>query len=117
MNVLVFDANVSFAREAVNFIEDRVKGAKADMASNIFILRQRLRDRNWDFVLADVAAAMSMEAVIDELNKLDCPVIVWSTLTDTLSQRKGIVDKFKLIGKPKTEEQFSKALGDLVHAG
>ena len=116
MKILVFDANLSFAREAVNFIESTVKGAQADMASNIFILRKRLRDEEWDFVLADVAAAMSMEDVIDELNKLSCPVIVWSTLTDTLSHRKGVVDKFKLIGKPKTEEQFSKAL-EMVGTG
>jgi hypothetical protein len=114
MNVLVFDANVSFARQAVKFILGRVKGADADMAENIFILRQRLKERKWDWILADVAAAMSIDSVLDELmeyqEKNRCPVVLWSTLTDTLAQRKGVVDKFQLIGKPTTEGEFNKAL-------
>lgn len=113
MNILVFDANLSFAREAVNFIAERVKDADADMAENIFILRQRLKERKWDWILADVAAAMSIDSVLDELmeyqEKTGCPVVLWSTLTDTLAQRKGIVDKFRLIGKPTTEGEFDKA--------
>lgn len=114
MNVLVFDANLSFAREAVNFITERVHGADADMAENIFILRQRLKERKWDWILADVAAAMSIDSVLDELMKYQdengCPVVLWSTLTDTLAQRKGVLDKFRLIGKPTTEGEFNKAL-------
>ena len=114
MNILVFDANLSFAREAVNFVTERVQGAEADMAENIFILRQRLKERKWDWILADVAAAMSIDSVLEELMKYQeenkCPVILWSTLTNTLTQRKGVVDKFRLIGKPTTEGEFSKAI-------
>lgn len=112
MNILVFDANLSFAREAVNFITERVKGADADMAENIYVLKQRLKERQWNWILADVAAAMSIDNVLDELmeyqDKTGCPVVLWSTLTDTLAQRKGVVDKFKLIGKPTTEGEFAK---------
>ena len=114
MNVLVFDANLSFAREAVNFITERVEGANADMAENIFILRHRLKEKKWDWILADVAAAMSIDAVIDELMQYQeenkCPVVLWSTLTDTFAQRKGVVDKFQLVGKPTTEGEFKQAL-------
>jgi len=110
MRILVFDANISFAREAMNFIEDKVSGAKAEMASNIFILRERLQSGEWDVILADVAAAMDMEGVLKELDKADCPVIVWSTLNDTLAQRKDVFHKFQLINKPKTTEQFDRAM-------
>ena len=112
MRVLVFDPNVDFARRAVGFIHENVKNAYADMASNVFVLRKRLREGKWDFVLADVAAAGFMSDVINELKELDCPVVVWSTLVEDDCDH--LLDKFKIVRKPINTIELSSTLHNLV---
>lgn len=112
MRVLVFDPNVDFARRAVGFIHENVKNSHADLASNLFVLRKRLREGEWDFVLADVAAAGFMGDVIDELNDLKCPVVVWSTLAEDGCVC--LLNKFKLIRKPINTIELSSTLHNLV---
>lgn len=114
MRVLVFDPNVDFARRAVGFIHENVKNAHADLASNLFVLRKRLREGKWDFVLADVAAAGFMSDVISELNGLQCPVVVWSTLSNAGNSGQCFLDKFKIVPKPTDSFELSSALHDLV---
>jgi MinD-like ATPase involved in chromosome partitioning or flagellar assembly len=115
MRVLVFDPNVDFARRAVEFIRENVRNAQAEMASNVFVLRHCLREQGpWDFVVADVAAAGFMGDVIDELKSLACPVVVWSTLEDTVYSERDTLNKFRLIKKPKTPDQLSTAIHNMV---
>lgn len=115
MRVLVFDPNVDFALRAVEFIKTHVKDAHADMASNVFVLRHRLKEGGpWDFVVADVAAAGFMGDVITELKSLNCPVIIWSTLEDSVYTTQETINKFKLVKKPKTPDQLSMTLNNLV---
>jgi len=117
MKVLVFDPNVAFARQAVNFIVDNVRDASADLASNLFVLRKRLRDEEWDFVLADVAAAGSMAAVLDELSRLNCPVIMWSALNGEMASSADCPPKFQFSKKPKTPNEISVVIRTLVDPG
>jgi len=128
MNVLVFDANVDFARRAVNFIESNIRGARADLASNVFILRRRLKNSQWDFVLADIAATASMQDVLTELQSLQCPVILWSTLRPAAEccqvaevpgrtraeDHRSVLTKFRILDKPKTITELSNAVHNLV---
>jgi len=114
MRVLVFDPNVDFARRVVGFIRENVKNVQADMASNLFVLRKRLREGVWDFVLADVAAAGFMRDVINELNGLQCPVIIWSTLLNTENDGQRLLDKFRIVVKPVTSLELSSVLHSLV---
>jgi hypothetical protein len=114
MKVLVFDPNVDFARRAVEFLRENVRDTKADLASNVFVLRKRLQEDTWDFVLADVTAAGFMGEVIDELKSVRCPVVVWSTLTDSVYADRQILDKFKLVRKPITSLEMSRTLNTLV---
>jgi hypothetical protein len=117
MKVLIFDPNVAFARQAVDFIVENVRDASADLASNLFVLRKRLRDQEWDFVLADVAAAGSMSAVLTELGKVQCPVIMWSTLNGELTSCSECPSKFKFSKKPKTMGEISTVIRTLVEPG
>jgi hypothetical protein len=117
MKVLVFDPNVAFARQAVDFIGENVRDASAALASNLFILRKRLRDEEWDFVLADVAAAGSMAAVLNELSQLSCPVIMWSTLNGELTSNSDCSVKFKFSKKPRTMGEISSVIRTLVEPG
>jgi len=115
MRVLVFDSNVDFALRAVEFIKTHVKHAYADMASNVFVLRHRLKEGGpWDFVVADVAAAGFMDDVLAELKSADCPVILWSTLEDSVYTTQETMNKFKLVKKPKTPDQLSTTISNLV---
>jgi hypothetical protein len=113
MQVLVFDPNVSFARQAVAFITTNVREAHADMANNLFVLRKRLRDKRWDFVLADVAAAGSTAEVLDELSRLKCPVLLWSTMNIEM-ERTECLDQFRRAKKPRSMPEISLAIRDLV---
>jgi hypothetical protein len=117
MRVLVFDSNVSFARQAVTFIAENVRDASADLASNLFVLRKRLREQDWDFVLADVAATGCMTAVLEELGRVQCPVILWSTLNGELSSHGECIEQFKLARKPKTPNEISSVIRTLVEPG
>jgi len=114
MKVLVFDSNIDFARRAVEFLRENVRDVTADLASNLFVLRKRLQEDTWDFVLADVTAAGFMGDVIDELKSLQCPVVVWSTLTDSIYADKHILEKFKLVRKPVTAGEMSRMFSTLV---
>ena len=113
MQVLVFDPNVSFARQAVAFIAENVRDAQADLANNLFILRKRIREQQWDFVLADVAAAGSTSAILDELSKLKCPVLLWSTM-NTEIERSECLDQFRRAKKPRSMNEISTAIRSLV---
>jgi len=115
MRILVFDPNVDFALRAVGFIRENVRNAQAETASNIFVLRHCLRELGpWDFVVADIAAAGFMGEVVEELKAVRCPVIVWSTLEDTAYSERDIVNKFRMLQKPKTPDQLSTALHTMV---
>lgn len=114
MKVLVFDSNIDFARRAVEFLRENVRDVTADLASNLFVLRMRLQEDTWDFVLADVTAVGFMSDVIDELKSLQCPVVVWSTLTDSIYADKHILEKFKLVRKPVTASEMSRMFNTLV---
>lgn len=117
MRALIIDSNLLFAKKVMNFLNDNVKDIKVDIAQNVPIMRRRLINNHYDFVIADIQATMDPKSLISELKKVSVPTIVWSVLeketqpTDTMISD---VIRSRVISKPMHEKEFSEALSSLV---
>lgn len=61
MRVLLFDSNLVAAKRLGNIVQQHVKGAQVEYATNIEILEHRLAEHMYDFVLADIDATLELE--------------------------------------------------------
>jgi len=80
MRILVVDSNRVFARKVGDFLEQHLKKVEVDYATNVPILRRRLRVNDYDYIIADIFTAFDAKAMQEVLSDVDTPMLVWSIL-------------------------------------
>ncbi len=78
MRFLIVDSNLAYSGVVRDFLLTHVVGAYVDRAQNASILRRRLHDHKYDFILADILNCVDCEELVEELSATTTPVIVWS---------------------------------------
>lgn len=112
MRVLVYDFNSDFAAQTAEFINDNIRNWKADTASNLFILRKRLRDNTYDLVLADTLTSPMSSSVSSSLEQLTCPVILWTCINQGALLSSHSIKN--LVQKPTSPAEIPSKLRTLV---
>jgi len=112
MHVLVVDSNVVFAKKVGEFITQHLKKADVDYATNVPVLRRRLKHNHYDFIIADIFTAFDAKAMQQVLRAVEIPMVVWSVLEspdritgvfrDNLAKR--------VVLKPDTDEELEKTM-------
>lgn len=116
MKILVVDSNRVFARKVGEFLTQNLKSAEVKFASNVPILKQRLRDQKYDYIIADILTAFDAEAMRSTLEGLDTPMLVWSVLKspeDLTGVFKDDLAK-RVLHKPNDDLGIETAMSDLV---
>lgn len=110
MKFLIVDANLAYSGLVKDFLLTHVLGACVDRAPNASILRRRLKDNRYDFILADILNCIDSEELAEELSAVTTPVILWS-LVNPLSYA-GFAQKLHAhcIQKPKHLDQLDVTL-------
>jgi DNA-binding response OmpR family regulator len=80
MHILVVDANRSMAKRVKSYIEEHAPKVNVDIASNLPVMKHRLGTKHYNYIIADVMAAFDPDAMMEELNNANTPVLLW-TLT------------------------------------
>ena len=117
MRILVVDSNVTFARKVSDFLSSKLSHADVDIASNVYIVRRRIRENTYDLIIADVVTTLDSDSIVEALGKSQAPKLVWSMLTSGLKQTIfNAVTCNKPCQKPCTEKDFDQMLSAVMSA-
>lgn len=78
MHILIIDSNRVMAKHVKSFLNNYSPESNVDLAFNKQILINRLEKHKYDFIIADIMSILEPDAIIDELNKVNVPVILWT---------------------------------------
>ena len=78
MNVLIVVSNRSAARMVKEFLEKHVNKIIIDVAYNLPILKNRLENIKYDYIIADIVSMINQDDIIHEFNKVQTPIIMWT---------------------------------------
>lgn len=119
MRVLVIDSNIVYAQKVKTVLECAIHHITVDLASNVFITRRRMRQNQYDLIIADISTVVCQEMLLDELKKISIPTITWTTVSsqEKLEQLKTIGSR--LMEKPNNDlelrERLPAAMADAIH--
>lgn len=105
VSVLIVDTNRVFAKSVKRVLEDNVIDASAHVATNIWEVKRRLSENQYDLVLADLTVALDSDDILEELKKKDVTVIQWSAIQ--------VSENSKLWRKPITTTQLKDLVSSL----
>lgn len=114
MRILVVDSNRSFATKIKEVLERQLKEAHVDTADNLFILRDRVKKTDYDFIIADVLSALNPDELLTELEHINVPKIVWTvvpSLTELHDRVSGTV--LSMVRKPCSCEDAMHVLAPM----
>jgi DNA-binding NtrC family response regulator len=75
--LLIVDPNKAYAGIVKEAIARHTPGVGVDVATNVWELKRRLRERSYTAVLADVSTAPDAEEMQEAFNSTDIPVFFW----------------------------------------
>ena len=116
MRILIVDSNLVFARKVGEFLQRHLKEVIVDYASNVPILRRRLRDPNaYDYIIADIFTAFDAKAMHEVLRTVDTPMLVWSILKspEHMGVFRGKLAK-QVVPKPDDEAGIEAAMSSVM---
>lgn len=116
MRILIIDSNLVFAKKVGEFLETHVRNAEADYATTVPVMRRRLKENKYDFIIADIINAFDVMGLHEALEDVDVPMIVWSVL----NRPSELQEKFhcrlylnKIFVKPQTDEDLRSIMASV----
>ena len=116
MKILLVDGNRSFARKIQRIVSDIAPKIQLDLATNIFETQLRLEKNVYILILINYHTVFQVKDVIDELDTVSAPKILWLMTTGTTYLPKLKPDwKTKLVNSPmQIQDTLTEALPMLV---
>ena len=118
MKILVVDPNRAFSKKIKSFIQCNMCTVEVDTADNVFVLRDRVKSKTYDLIIADVISALNPDDLLRELENLSTPKLVWTMTQDWegLKVRVRETIKGKIINKPNSMEELDRILMTTIKA-
>lgn len=110
MRFLVVDPNLVYGRTVKTFIQTHMQGSEVDLAQNASIVRRRVNEHNYDFVIADILNAVDCEEIGDVLHAMEAPIVMWSFINPGGYREFAQRLHAKLLDKPRNPD----GLGDIL---
>lgn len=104
--LLIVDPNKAYAGIVKEAISRHTPSVGVDVATNVWELKRRLRERNYAAVLADVSTAPDSEEMQEAFNATDIPVFFW----DNAKRSRGA----KASRKPSSISEVGAAISNFM---
>ena len=108
--ILIVDENKVYAGFVKETLCNVLKNPIVDIAVNVWELRRKINAYKYEFVIADLSVAVDQNEIIDEFEKLNIPVWLWSAGNSMAIQH----DEYMGRKKPSNLEELRKILPSMV---
>lgn len=115
MRILIIDSNLVFAKEVGKFLEQHIFNVKADYATTVPVLKRRLRNHEYNFIIADIFNAFDCKGLQDVLEYVDIPMIIWSIVKRPSDLHSHFYNKIlsRVFVKPQTYEDLQSVMASV----
>lgn len=116
MQILVIDSNLVFAKKVGDFLNQHLKIPSVEYATNGPVLKRRLKDKKYDYIIADVFTAFDSEAMQSTLKHVNTPMLVWSILKSPDDLSGAFKDNLtkRIIQKPDDDAGIEAAMTSVM---
>lgn len=115
MRILIVDSNLVFAKKVGKFLKKNLRDVEVEYATNVPIVRRRLKTNHFDCIIADVVSAFDAEAMTTVLKNVETPTIVWAVMDSP----KEIYETFchrvskRVLPKPASERAIAETVSSI----